>query len=155
MNHLLRQTLLTKIINSTSRQRKSTQHPCDGSLSYHFCTVQQSKHQPGCYNTAYPTRPCDLPTNAAHLVTLRWRYLHYRTLSFMINTGKRTEWSPIWSVIIQVITKSDDREAGVQFVNHECHCRPTSDDTKSIYQLIIKIKDYIVREVQNTKTKTH
>ena len=63
----------------------------------------------------------------------------------MINTGKRTEWSPIWSVIIQVITKSDDR---VQFVNHECDCKPTSDDTKSIYQLIIKIKDYNFREVQ-------
>ena len=30
-----------------------------------------------------------------------------------INTGKRTEWSPIRSVIIRVITKSDDREAGV------------------------------------------
>ena len=44
-----------------------------------------------------------------------------------INTGKRTEWSPIRSVIIRVITKSDDREA-------------TSDDTKSTYQLIIKIK---------------
>ena len=29
-----------------------------------------------------------------------------------INTGKRTEWSPIWSIII-VITKSDDCKAGV------------------------------------------
>ena len=28
----------------------------------------------------------------------------------MINTGKRTEWSPIRPVIIRVITKSDDRE---------------------------------------------
>ena len=37
----------------------------------------------------------------------------------VISNGNRTEWSPIRSVIIQVITKSDDREAGVQFVNHE------------------------------------
>ena len=57
-----------------------------------------------------------------------------------INTGKRTEWSPIRSVIIRVITKSDDREAGVRFVNHSYDYRPTSDDTKSTYQLIIKIK---------------
>ena len=37
----------------------------------------------------------------------------------IINNGNRTEWSPIWSVIIRVITKSDDREAGVRFVNHK------------------------------------
>ena len=40
--------------------------------------------------------------------------------------GNRTEWGPIRSVIIRVITKSDDRTAGVRFVYHE-------------YQLIIKI----------------
>ena len=37
----------------------------------------------------------------------------------MISNGNRTEWSPIRSVIIRVITKSDDRVAGVRFVNHE------------------------------------
>ena len=31
----------------------------------------------------------------------------------------RTEWSPIRSVIIRVITRSDDRAAGVRFVYHE------------------------------------
>ena len=36
-----------------------------------------------------------------------------------INFGNRTEWSPVRSVIIQVITKSYDCEAGVRFVNHE------------------------------------
>ena len=37
-----------------------------------------------------------------------------------ISNGDRTEWSPIRSVIIQVMTKSDDREAGVRFVGrHE------------------------------------
>ena len=41
--------------------------------------------------------------------------------------------------IIRVITKLDDREAGVQFVNHEYVYRATSDDTKSHYQLIISI----------------
>ena len=43
------------------------------------------------------------------------------------------------SVIIWVITKLDDREAGVRFVNHEYDYKPTSGDTKSTYQLIIKI----------------
>ena len=40
---------------------------------------------------------------------------------------------------MRVITKLDDRDAGVQFVNHEYDYRPTSDDTKSHYQLIISI----------------
>jgi len=31
----------------------------------------------------------------------------------LISNGNRTEWSPIRSVIIRVITKSDDRAAGV------------------------------------------
>ena len=37
----------------------------------------------------------------------------------LIYNGNRTEWSPIRSVIIRVITKSDDRAAGARFVNHE------------------------------------
>ena len=37
----------------------------------------------------------------------------FSALYFVINTGKRTKWSAIPSVIIQVITKSVDREAGV------------------------------------------
>ena len=36
-----------------------------------------------------------------------------------ICSGNRTEWSPIQSVIIRVITNSDDRAAGVRFVYHE------------------------------------
>ena len=40
-------------------------------------------------------------------------------IDIMIINGNRTEWSPIRSVIIRVITKSDDREAGVRFVYHE------------------------------------
>ena len=36
-----------------------------------------------------------------------------------ICNGNRTEWSPIQSVIIRVITKSDDRAVGVLFVYHE------------------------------------
>ena len=39
---------------------------------------------------------------------------------YVISNGNRTEWSPIRSVIIPVIiTKSDDRAAGVRFVYHE------------------------------------
>ena len=37
----------------------------------------------------------------------------------LISNGNRTEWSLIRSVIIRVITKSDDRAAGVRFVYHE------------------------------------
>ena len=42
-------------------------------------------------------------------------YKIYHTIS----NGNRTEWSPIRSVIIRVITKLDDRAAGVRFVYHE------------------------------------
>ena len=41
-----------------------------------------------------------------------------------LSNGNRTEWSPIRSVIIRVITKSDDRAAGVRFVYHEYDYRP-------------------------------
>ena len=37
----------------------------------------------------------------------------------LLPNGNRTEWSPIRSVIIRVITKSDDRAAGVRFVYHK------------------------------------
>ena len=37
-------------------------------------------------------------------------------IMIMISNGNRTEWSPIQSVIIRVIKKSDDREAGVRFL---------------------------------------
>ena len=40
-------------------------------------------------------------------------------INLLINTGKKNEWSPIRSVIVRVITKLDDREVGVGFVNHE------------------------------------
>ena len=44
--------------------------------------------------------------------------------SRILSDGDRTEWSPIQSVIIRVITKSDDRAAGIRFVYHEYDCRP-------------------------------
>ena len=45
-------------------------------------------------------------------------------LSQLISNGNRTEWNPIRSVIIRVITKSDDRAAVVRFVHHEYDYRP-------------------------------
>ena len=45
-------------------------------------------------------------------------------LNLQISNGNRTEWSPLRSVIIRVITKSDDRAAGVRFVYHEYDYRP-------------------------------
>ena len=41
-----------------------------------------------------------------------------------VSNGNRTEWSPIRSVIIRMITKSDDRAAGVRFVYHKYDYRP-------------------------------
>ena len=42
-----------------------------------------------------------------------------RVVYQLISNGNRTEWSPVRSVIIRVMTKSDDRAAGVRFVYHE------------------------------------
>ena len=42
----------------------------------------------------------------------------------LISIGNRTEWSSIRSVIIRVITKSDDRAVGVRFVHREYDNRP-------------------------------
>ena len=43
----------------------------------------------------------------------------------MINNGNRTEWSGVQFGLYSYerLTKSDDREAGVRFVNHECDYR--------------------------------
>ena len=45
--------------------------------------------------------------------------LHVKPLLTAISNGNRTEWSPIQSVIIRVITKSDDCAAGVRFIYHK------------------------------------
>ena len=45
--------------------------------------------------------------------------------AIIIGSGNRPEWSPIRSVIIRVITKSDDGAAGVRFVYHEYDYRPS------------------------------
>ena len=42
----------------------------------------------------------------------------------LISNGNRTVWSPIRSVIVQVIIKSDDRAAWVRFIYHEYDYRP-------------------------------
>ena len=67
-----------------------------------------------------------------------------------INNGNRTAWSPIRSVIVRVITKLDDHEAGVQCVNHEYDYRPTSADMKShkainhkYYNFRLQVSDYV------------
>ena len=61
----------------------------------------------------------------------------------MICNGNRTEWSPIRSVIIRVIIKSDDRAAGVRFVYHEYDYRPN--------WTTINHKNYNFREKKNSQ----
>ena len=46
-----------------------------------------------------------------------------QSIDLIIN-GNRIEWSPIRSVIIRVITKPEDRAAGVRFVYHEYDYSP-------------------------------
>ena len=65
----------------------------------------------------------------------------------LINTGKRTEWSLIQSVILRVITKSWESELLI----HEYDYRLTSDGMKSTYQLIIKNLQFL-RSTRNKNT---
>jgi len=60
-------------------------------------------------------------SKAEILTALRWNSAR---IILAISNGNRTEWSPIWLVIIRVITKSDDRAAGVRFVDHGYDYRP-------------------------------
>jgi hypothetical protein len=58
-----------------------------------------------------------------------------------INNGNCTEWSAIWCEIKRVITKSHDREAGVQFVitsliSHQ-NCTTRSAITTLLYSFEI------------------
>ena len=54
-----------------------------------------------------------------------WRQFFYASvLLLMISNSNRTEWSPVRSVIIRVITKLDHRATGVRFVHHEYDYRP-------------------------------
>ena len=57
------------------------------------------------------------------------------------NDGNRTMWSPIRSVTIRVVTKSNERryEAGVRFANREDDYRQL-DNTTSCFQLIKTLK---------------
>ena len=55
----------------------------------------------------------------------------------IISNGNRTEWSPIRSVIIRVITKS--QRSGSPICLSQVWLQTELDDTKSYCQLIIKI----------------
>ena len=70
------------------------------------------------------------------------RLLNYyiKAIDHKFRNGNRTEWSPVQSVIIRVITKPDDRGAGGRFVYHaRVRLQTELDYTKSYYQLIIKV----------------
>ena len=61
--------------------------------------------------------------------------------------GNRTEWSPIRFVIIRVITKSDDRVAGVRFVYHEYDYR--------LYSTVNKITQFWLVESSTINPKLY
>ena len=57
----------------------------------------------------------------------------------LIYNSNRTEWSAIWSEIIRVISKSNERAARVRFRNHKYDFRPKLHDAKFNYYLITPI----------------
>ena len=71
----------------------------------------------------------------------------------LICNGNRTEWSPIRSVIIQVMTKSVDSLARVRFVYHEYDYRPNWIRRSPVAKLIIKIKIPEKRRIAKLRKK--
>ena len=59
-----------------------------------------------------------MPTFISVKITASFQIQHLIQL-YSFSTGNRTEWSPVRSVIIQVITKLNDRTAGARFIYHE------------------------------------
>ena len=63
-----------------------------------------------------------------------------------ISNGNRTECSPVRSVIIQVITKSDDRAGGVRLVSHEYDYRPNWTTRSLITEVLLLILTITISE---------
>ena len=58
------------------------------------------------------------------------------------SNGNRTEWSPVGSVIIRMITKSYDRAAGVWFVYHEYVYVCMSITSMFMYVFLLPINNF-------------
>ena len=71
----------------------------------------------------------------------------------LISNGNRTEWSPIRSVIIRVITKSDDRAAGVRFVYHDLFISGSPICLSNTKDLFIKYKRFVYQIQKQNKKK--
>ena len=66
------------------------------------------------------TRTRNLNNNYLPLICFLTFFVNFLAfLLLLFSNGNRTEWSPIQSVILRVVTKSDDLAAGVRFVYHE------------------------------------
>ena len=69
--------------------------------------------------------------------------LHLSFLCFSLfanditNNGRRTEWSPIWSLIIRVINKIGRPQSGGLICQSRIRLQTELDNAKSCYQLII------------------
>ena len=57
----------------------------------------------------------------------------------IIYNGNRTEWSPIWSVIIRAINKIGQPRSGSPICQSQVCLQTELDDTNSCYQLIVTI----------------
>ena len=73
-------------------------------------------------------------------------FLRNFNLSSSINSGNRTKWNPIRFVITRVITKLDDREVGVRFVNHELIITITISEKHNHYNFRKKQKVLIEKK---------
>ena len=66
-------------------------------------------------------------------------FLHYRNWGPSVYNGNRTEWSPIQSVIIQVMNKIGPQRSCSLICQSRVWLLTELDDTKSCYQLIITL----------------
>ena len=98
----------------------NARHVC-ALLCYIYTTTAHDAH---CTLTQASINCRLIPSNYKHDGYVVLSVLDYvpEFVKVMTSNGNKTECSPIRSVIIRVITKSDNRVAGVRFVYHECDC---------------------------------
>ena len=63
-------------------------------------------------------------------------------LQTLMRNANRTEWSPVRSVVIQVLTATENRAVGVRFVYHKYDYRPDWTKQSLIKILLINHKNY-------------
>ena len=80
-----------------------------------------------------------LVKNKAAIAQIPWEILILQFIGKPLWSPNRTEWTPIWSVIIQVINKNGRQRSESPICQSRVWLQTELDDTKSCCQIIITV----------------